>query len=321
MPTLLLPTLLLLAPLPGEDPLAGASLTATLVATGFGSYTEGPLWSDELGGLLFSELEAPTRGCTGRTLLLVPPAAVSVLRDPSCNANGLAWDRLGRRLAAEHGSRSITRALPGGGVETLASAYTGIPLNAPNDLAVRRDGTVYFTDPDFIGPTPPTLGFNGLYRLQPDTGELVLEAKMHSPNGIALSPDEATLYVTNLNLGNLEAFRVLPNGRLRERRVLVGDLSLPDGMTVDSDGNLFLSVELNGRGAIVVCAPDGSRWGRIELPEPARNCAFGGADRRTLYVTAGVSVYRVELMIPGLERGGGPRTRGPFRRAPELRER
>lgn len=287
------------------NPLAGFRPEATRVATGFGSLTEGPLWSDALGGLLFSALDAPTRECTGRTLLLRPPDRVEVLRDPSCNGNGLAFDSAGRLLVAEHGSRSLRRELAEGGFETLVSHYEGLPLNAPNDLAVRSDGTIYFTDPDFVRPAPPRLGFNGLFRYGAGA-ELVLEARMDSPNGVALSPDEATLYVTNMQRGKLEAFRVLADGSLDGRRTLISGLASPDGMTVDPAGNLYVALQRGGRGAVAVHAPDGRRWGEIAIPEPARNCAIGGKNRRTLFVTAGTSVYRVDLAIPGSTPDGVP---------------
>jgi gluconolactonase len=282
----------------GADPLAGAPSSATQVVTGF-AFTEGPLWDDARGGLLFSEFTLPSKGPGGSIHLLSEPSSISLVRRPSDNANGLTLDTNGDLLAAEHHSRSVTRMLAGGAIVTLASSYQGTQLNAPNDLSVRGDGTIYFTDPDFISPDPPLLGFNGLYRIEPVGGTLILEAQLHSPNGVVLAPDEQTLYVANQILDQVLSFPVQPDGSLGGATVFASNTPTADGMTVDVDGNLFVATATGSTGAIHVFAPSGSSWGTIAVAEPARNCAFGSADRRTLYITAGTSVYSVRLTIPG----------------------
>lgn len=288
----------------GHDPLPGAGVPRRVV--GGLVFTEGPLWDEARGGLLFTELERPLRGCGGRILFWQEPSTLTTLRAPSCNANGLALDRDGALLAAEHGSRSITRQDPEGQRATLVAGYGGQPLNAPNDLALRSDGTLYFTDPDFVGPAPPLLGFNGLYRLVPGEPEPRLEARLDGPNGVALAPDEATLYVSEMRLGEVLAFDVLPSGELGGRRVLARDAPDADGLAVDVEGNVYVATSAGETGAVLVFGPDGTRRGSIAIDEPARNCAFGGADRRTLFVTAGGSVWSVRMAVPGPSGSSGP---------------
>lgn len=300
-----------LAAASGADPLDGVPGSASLVATGF-VFTEGPVWDDARGGLVFSDFGDPFSACLGKIRLYRDGLGVSLLFNPSCNANGLALDGAGDLIAAEHGSRSVTRRPAGGGPKvSLASSYLGVPFNAPNDVAVRSDGTIYFTDPDFVKPAPPVLGFNGLYRIRSRTGSVKLEAVIDSPNGVALSPDERTLYVTNQDLDQVLAFDVLKGGRLVNQRVFARGTPSADGMTVDRDGNLFVATSSGGAGAVLVFAPDGSYWGAIAVAEPTRNCAFGRTDRKTLFITAGVSIYAVELPIPGVTDAPPPRPRWP----------
>ena len=299
--------LLWLAPVAGDDPLAGIDGPATLVVTGY-PFTEGPLWDERRGGLLFSQLDTPSNRCDGgATYLLTLPADVRAVRDPSCNANGLAFDPGGALLAAEHGSRSVTRSPADGAPRPLAERFDGKPFNAPNDVVVRSDGTVYFTDPSFIRVAAPRLGFDGLYRIEPDGETVVLEARLHSPNGVALSPDERTLYVSNMRRNEVVAFAVGPKGELDDERVFATGAPMADGLTVDANGNLFVATRVvrkdreEAAGAVLAFAPNGRRWGSIEVGETARNCAFGGEDRRTLFIAAGASIYSIRLTVPGVD--------------------
>jgi gluconolactonase len=272
------------------DPLVGRG-TVELVAEGF-TFTEGPQWIEADGTLLFSDIN-------GNTIhRLTPPAAISPYRMPSNNSNGLAIDVQGRLLAAEHGARRVSVATLGQAEVTLVERYQGQQLNSPNDLVVRSDGTIYFTDPPYgLGNRQREVPFNGVYRIDPlGALEVEWEGPLSSrPNGIALSPDEQVLYVAD-TVGLVRAYDVLGSGALTNERTLVPNISGPDGMAVDSAGNLYVTA---GTG-VEVYGPDGHSFGVIPVPRQPANCAFGGADHRTLYITARQGLYRVSLSIPGL---------------------
>jgi len=277
------------------NPLTGVGAVER-VRNGF-MFTEGPQWRAREGDLVFSDIPA-------NTIFRATAAGVfSALRMPSDNSNGLAVDAMGRLHAAEHGSRSVTRARADGSWETLASHFTDGAtrrrLNSPNDLVVRADGTVYFTDPPYgITAAQQELSFNGVYRLTP-AGALTAEwrgARTSRPNGVALSPDSATLYVADTADGNVRAWDVAADGSLSRERALVATSGNPDGMAVDRAGNLFVTT----RTGVQSFSPTGRLWGVIAVPEPPANCAFGGDDGRTLYVTARTGLYRVRLAAPGL---------------------
>jgi sugar lactone lactonase YvrE len=277
----------------GFDPLQGIGMVE-LVDDGF-MFTEGPTWRSAEQRLLFSDIPANT------IYQLTPPDDVTVFRADSGQANGLDSDEDGLLLAAEHANRRVSRTLANGTVVTVASEYLGDPLNSPNDIAVRSDGTIYFTDPPYgINPaTQQVLEFNGVFRVAPDGG-LTAEwegAKSTRPNGVVLSPDEQILYVADTT-GGVMAFDVNPDGSLSGERPFIAALQNADGMAMDTGGNLFVTT-LNG---VEVFDPSGSSWGVIEVPDgrvPA-NCAFGGADAKTLYVTARQALYRVSMARPGL---------------------
>jgi gluconolactonase len=265
-----------------------------LVADGF-VFTEGPTWRSREQWLQFSDIPANT------IYRLTPPDDITVFRADSGESNGLDSDVDGLLLAAEHANRRVSRTLPNGTVVTVASQYLGDPLNSPNDIAVRSDGTIYFTDPPYgINPaTEQVLEFNGVFRVAP-SGGLTAEwegAKSTRPNGLVLSPDERILYVAD-STGGIMAFDVNADGSLTAERPFVAALQNADGMAMDTGGNLFVTT-VEG---VQVFDPSGSSWGVIEVPDgrvPA-NCAFGGADARTLYITAREALYRVLLENPGL---------------------
>ena len=263
------------------------------IATGF-NFTEGPVWHPD-GYLLFSDVRANT------IYQWTPAGSVETFRSPSEYANGLAFDRQGRLIACEHRTRRISRTEPDGTVVTLAGEYDGRKLNSPNDTAVKSDGSVYFTDPpwgllaNLGGPGSQELSFQGLYRLSPDGETLaLLEAGLSRPNGLAFSPDETVLYVTETTSGTIYAYDVQPNGLLVNRRIFARAGGL-DGMTMDMRGNLYVA---SGSG-VAVFNREGTSLGRIGTSETTRNCAFGGDDHRTLFITAGRSVYRVRMTVPG----------------------
>jgi gluconolactonase len=271
-----------------DNPLVGRG-ELELVAGGFG-WTEGPQWKQDEGVLLFTDLVDPTIYRLGTEDEPTP------FRKPSNSANGLAFDPQGRLLVAERETRRITRTETDGTVTTIAESFEGVPLNDPNDLAVRSDGTIYFTDP-LYADHPTELDFHGVFRIAPD-GTLTAERRgaiAEQPNGIALSPDETRLYVANWADDLVWVFDVAADGALSEARTFADVGYQPDGMAVDDAGNLFVTTA----DGIQVYAPDGTLWGVIDVPEYPANVAFGGADGRTLYITATRSVFRVQLANPG----------------------
>lgn len=257
------------------------------IATGFPG-AEGPVWSRD-GYLLFSDFE------NKNIHRYDPGKGVSLFRAGSNGANGNTLDREGRLYTCEYVSRRVTRTSKDGKVEVLADRFEGKRFNAPNDIVVRRDGHVYFTDPLFTPLDKRDLDFWGVYHMTPQ-GKLEVFAKPQGrPNGIALSPDGKTLYVANTDEQNIRAYEAGPDGRPSDERVLIAKLpSRPDGMRVDRNGNLFIT----GR-HIAVYSAKGEPLGQIEMPEGARNCAFGDADLRTLYITGQVSLFRVRVETPG----------------------
>jgi len=254
---------------------------------------EGPQWMPDDGVLLFSDVSANTIYQVGAD------DEITEFRKPTRYTNGLAVDPQGRLIAAESASRRVTRTERDGSVVPIAERFEGARLNQPNDITVRSDGTIYFTDPAFgDAAAQAELDFRGVFRIAPD-GRLTAEYRgetSETPNGLALSPEESLLYVTDYAAGLVRVFDVAPDGSLSQARMFA-NVAGPDGMAVDEDGNLFIT-SYDG-GAIEVFAPDGEQWGVIDLPASPSNCAFGGADGRTLYITTGPALYRVTLAHPG----------------------
>jgi gluconolactonase len=270
------------------DPLAGIG-TVEMVQGGF-QFTEGPQWREAGADLVFTDIPAST-------IYRYQPGggAPVVLVNPSNNANGLAVDGNGALLAAEHGSRSVTRA-----GATVASTFEGKRLNSPNDVIVADDGTIYFTDPPYGLSGPSELGFMGVFRVAPN-GTVTAEHRgglAARPNGIGMSPDGTALYVADTADGNLYRYPVQPGGALGQRTVLAPTAGGPDGLAIDVAGNIFVTTNAG----VEVFAPSGSRWGAIAVPMQPANCAFGDADHRTLYITARSTLYRVRLAHAGLPR-------------------
>jgi len=269
------------------------SLDATEIAAGF-QFTEGPVWHPD-GFLLFSDIPAAI------IYRFEPDRQPQPWRRNSGNSNGLTFDRQGRLLACEHGNRRVSRTEADGAVVTLADRYEGKRLNSPNDIVVRSDGAVYFTDPPYgIEPEQQEQPCNGLYLLTAD-GELRrLVDDFGRPNGLALAPDEHTLYVDDSPRRIIRAFDVMPDGALCNDR-LFADLSSPDqgspdGMKVDAEGRIYCT----GPGGLWVYAVDGALVGIVRLPQQPANLAFGGHDLRTLYITARTGLYSLTTRTPGL---------------------
>jgi gluconolactonase len=262
------------------------------LATGF-QFTEGPIWLPD-GSLLFSDIPA------NRIYRWTAESNIEVWREPTGNSNGLTLDREGRLIACEHTTRRVSRTEGDGTVITLAAQYQGKRLNSPNDVVVKSDGTIYFTDPPYgIEPEEGEQPCNGVYRILMDgTIELLID-DFDRPNGLAFSPDESILYVDDSPRRHVRAFDVQADGRLTNSRILA-DLDhpqpgSPDGMKVDEAGHLIVT----GATGIWVFEPDGTHLGVIVTPERPANCAWGDADRKSLYSTARTSLYRIQVKVPG----------------------
>ncbi|MCW4455221.1 SMP-30/gluconolactonase/LRE family protein [Flavobacterium sp. MXW15] len=286
------------------------------IAEGF-TWSEGPAWLDKDNALLFTDVPANTlyrwSERDGLTVLLKPSGydgpGMDALRE--AGANGLHAEPGGTVLLADSGSRFVARLDPSSKRKTpIATAYEGKRFNSPNDVVRRRDGVVFFTDPPYglegLDESPvKELAFSGVYRLDRDGRVHLLDDTLRFPNGIALSPDERTLYVANSDAGRpiWMAYSLDADGAVTGKRVFAdaSDLAgedapgLPDGMAVAADGTLFAT----GPGGVIVFAPDGRRLGRIETGTAIANCAFGD-DGRTLYMTSHSFLARVRVNAIGL---------------------
>ena len=261
-------------------------------------FIEGPIWHPD-GFLLFSDIPADT------IYKFAANQQVEVFRRPSGKANGNTLDKAGRLITAEHSNRRISRTETDGKVIELVAKYEGKKLNSPNDLVVRSDGSIYFTDPPYgINKEQEELGFYGVYRLATD-GELTLLVKdIVLPNGIAFSPDEKKLYVNNSEAGYIAVFDVNSDGTVSNQRVFAqlkdpGKNGVPDGLKVDVEGNVYST----GPGGVWILSPTGELSGKISVPETATNLAWGDDDRKTLYITGSKSLYRIRLKIAGVRAG------------------
>ncbi len=260
------------------------------VASGF-QFTEGPVWHPE-GFLIFSDIPP------NRIVKWTAPDKTETFRQPSGNSNGLTFDRQRRLIACEHGNRRVSRTEPDGKVVTVVDKYEGKRLNSPNDIAIKSDGSIYFTDPPYgIQQDQKELGFNGVFRISPDGKLTLLAADFERPNGLAFSPDEKVLYVADTARGHVRAFDVQPDGTLTSGREFV-KVPGPDGMKVDTKGNLYVTST-----GVAIFDPKGNKIGEIKLPERPANCCFGDKDNKTLFVTARTSLYRVRLKVAGIKVG------------------
>ena len=282
-------------------------------AVGGIQFAEGPLWVSRGSYLLFSDLP-------GNAVMKWTPGGVTeIYRKPvftgsfpegvQIGTNGLAFDPQGRLVAAEHGNRRISRMEKNGTVVTLADRYEGKRLNSPNDVVVKTNGDIYFTDPTGLYRSFPAgsdipkqeLDFNGVYRITASGKLDLLTKEPQYPNGIAFSPDEKKLYVSSSRpdkywmVFDVKADGTLANGRKFADVSKEPGEGVPDGMKVDRAGNVY-GAALTG---VQIFSPDGKRLGTIVPPEIPANCAWGDADRKTLYITARTSIYRIRLNVAG----------------------
>jgi len=252
-------------------------------------FTEGPVWSRE-GFLLFSDVP------NNKILKYVPGERSLPFRDDSQGANGNTLDSQGRLYTCESKSRRVTRTDKKGNIEILADKWEGKRLNAPNDIVVRRDGHVFFTDPAFGNQADTReLNFFGIYHITPK-GQMNLIAKPPGrPNGIALSPNGRILYVADSDERKVRAYDLGRNGEVSNERVQISGIDgPPDGIRVDEKGNIYVTA--NG---LAIYSPQGKPLATIPMPETPRNCAFGDPDFQTLYITALTSLYRIRLDVKG----------------------
>jgi gluconolactonase len=287
---------------PALDKIISTSEPIKEIASGFGGDlgpAEGPVWIKEGGYLLFSDIHASKR------MKYTPGQGVSVFLEPTNRANGLTRDLQGRVVACEHDTRRVTRRELDGSITVVANSFQGHRLNRPNDVVVKSDGSIYFTDP--TGPATPEqwdLTYAGVYRVSADLGTVTLLVNdFLTPNGLAFSPDESILYINDTRRGHIRAFDVAPNGTLaRQTDRVFADLrgpdpGVPDGMKVDVAGNVFCG----GAGGIYVLDSKGKKLGRIVHGQPATtNMAFGGDDWKTLFFTNRTMLGSVNVKIAGI---------------------
>jgi gluconolactonase len=292
---------------PGLHDLIAPDAPIERIAGGLG-FTEGPVWRG--AALLFSDI--PNKRIVRWRRLPEGPELTTFATGMS---NGLTLDRQGLVLAAGHDGRCVSRVADDGTRTVLAERFEGKRLNSPNDIVVKSDGSIYFTDPPYaIQPSTPGMtrpagwwsavipgkeqSCNGVYRLTPDGTLRLLVDDFALPNGLAFSPDESVLYVDDSAHKHIRAFDVRPDGTLTNSRILLDmasdDPGVPDGFKVDQQGNVFCT----GPGGVWVCRPDGKNLGRIVLPELPANLAWG-EDGSVLFLTARTSVYRLQTKTRG----------------------
>jgi gluconolactonase len=267
---------------------------------GEGSFTEGGALAGD-GAILFSDI--------GDRIMRFDPATgkVSVFREPSGRANGLIFDPKGRLVAAEGansgGGRRVSITEADGTVRTLADRFEGKRFNSPNDVAVDAKGRVYVSDPRYVGGDPRELDHESVYRIDPDGSVHRLDTTASKPNGLAVSPDGKVLYVSDNGpkRAALLALRLDEQGNVSRPRVLkdFGNGRGIDGMTVTVDGLIVATAGAGKLGGVYVYDPDGIPLAFVATPEPPTNVEFGGPGRKTLYITAGKGLYRIETNMTG----------------------
>ena len=257
-------------------------------------FTEGPLWHPD-GFYYFVDVR------DSKLFRIVPGEAHQLIRQTT-GGNGTTFDMQGRLINCEGDGRRLTRTASDGSVTTLLDRHDGKRLNRPNDVICRSDGTLFFTDPSLRVPVAERdVGEGAVHRITAD-GVSHFVAWCEYPNGLALSPDEQTLYVANTRwTAYIHAIELDSTGNMVRRRVFA-DMSsdvtqgVPDGMKVDVAGRVFCT----GPSGVWVFAPDGTRIGIIETPEVTANVAFGGDDLRTLFLTSSTSIFTLRVRTPGV---------------------
>jgi gluconolactonase len=280
--------------------IVGRDVVIERIATGF-AFTEGPIWHPRERHLTFSDMPGDhmRRWSAAK--------GVETLRKPSNMANGNAYDRYGRMLSCEHATSRVTRTELDGAIAVLATHFRGRQLNSPNDIVVRSDGRIYFTDPTY-GRMPhygveraPELDFRGVYCVDEDGSRLTLLADdFTQPNGLCFSRDERRLFVNDTARAHIRRFDVGADGLLSGGGVWAevkgAGQGAPDGLKIDRDGNVYCC----GPGGLHVFSPEAELLGVILMPEVAANFTWGDDDLRSIFLTASTSLYRVRTRTPGV---------------------
>ena len=266
-----------------------------------GEFTEGPAEAPD-GSIYFSDI--------GNRIMQFDPKTgkTAEFRKPGGRSNGLKFDAAGRLVACEGantgGNRRISVTEKDGTVKTLADKFDGKRFNSPNDLCLDAKGRIYFSDPRYVGDEPRELDHESVFRIDPDGTVTRVVKDVKKPNGVVISPDGKTLYVAESDPKGdrqLLAYPLNADGTVGAKKVLhdFGKERGIDGMTVTKDGMIVATAGSKEVAGVYFFGPDGKKLGFIATPEDPSNCCFAGADRRTLYVTAGKSLYRVELSVAG----------------------
>lgn len=270
-----------------------------------GIFTEGPVWFADHQCLLWSDIPA------NRIMRMTADGRVDVFRADSNHANGNTRDREGRLVTCEHSTRRVTRTEVDGSITVLADRFGGAPLNSPNDVVVRSDGTVWFTDPEYgirlnIPGGERHQAAENVFRVDPARGTIAaILDDFDKPNGLAFSPDETVLYVGDSAVtdgpernSHIRRFTVSEDGALGGGEVFAVTRGIPDGMRTDVEGNLWTSAG----DKIDVYAPDGTLLGQIvDFPAPVTNLTFGGVNRDRIYVTAGGALFSLRVAVAGAQ--------------------
>ena len=275
------------------------------LATGF-TFTEGPIWNKQGRFLLFSDMPGDTRRRWDEQ------TGITEVAKPSNKGNGMTYDANGKLLVCEHSTSSVVQMDPdgtGSGREVIASHYQGKELNAPNDVVVKDDGAIYFSDPTY-GRMPvfgvereQELDFQGVYRIPPGGGEPeLLIDDFEQPNGLCFSPDESLLYINDTPRAHIRVFDVQQDGTIANGRMFFDNIGsgvieegIPDGMKCDERGNIYVT----GPAGVWVISPEGEHLGVIEVPENVGNVNWGGDDWTELYMPSTTSLYRIGMKVAG----------------------
>jgi gluconolactonase len=268
---------------------------------GDGDFTEGPAQGPG-GFIYFTDI--------GNRIMRFDPATGKTAehRNPSGRANGLDFDPQGRLVACEGantgGNRRVTVTEKDGSIRVLADKWKGKRFNSPNDLTIDAKGRIYFTDPRYVGDEPREIDTESVYRIDPDSTVTQIIGDVQKPNGIVLSPDMKTLYLADNNPKGrrvLLSYALKEDGSVGAAKVLhdfAPDRGI-DGMCVDTKGNIYATAGTGKTAGVSVFSPAGKVIAFIPTPEDPSNCVFGGPERKTLFVTAGRSLYRIPLLIEG----------------------
>jgi gluconolactonase len=287
-----------------------------------GEFTEGVAVNSK-GMIYFSDIAFDVDK-PGRIMNFDPATKKVTVHSPdSGKSNGLFFDAKGRLIAAcgaNGGLRAIVEIKPDGSTAKLYDKFNGKAFNSPNDLVIDSHGNIYFSDPRYVGPEPMELDHQSVYRITPEGKVTRVTKTISKPNGVHLSPDEKRLYVAETNNGSfdvtkepdpdnppkmtmtLNAFVLNPDGTVGKQTQLAdfGQKTGTDGMTIDTEGNIYAAVRNEDRFGIVVFSPEGKERAYIPTPSLPTNCTFGfGEDAHSLYVTAGGGLYRITLKSTG----------------------